>query len=108
MAYSKEQIRIISEKRVEKEKQHLDIYLTFHEMLRSGSQVFAAGQEVASRFGVTFQTVWNVRNLFSAEVEFNGKNAEHVKKMASIYPEFKERFNEYESARLDSLLQKQE
>ncbi len=86
MAQSKENIAIQSQKRVNREKRDVEIFLSYYELLDKGSMKLATAEHLAEKHSIVPMTVYNIMKRMRS----------HIKSDVAKYPEFQERYNRYE------------
>lgn len=65
---SKKDAAFWTEKRIERERKHLEIFLTFHEMIANGAMVMPAMEDLSARFGLGIVTISNIRKAMPAKI----------------------------------------
>lgn len=85
MAYSKKDLVLRSQKRVEKDKRNLDVYFRYNQLINNGSQVWPSLKQIESEFGVSHTTIYHIIKVMR----------ERVTSLIEIYPEYKKKYKDF-------------
>lgn len=65
---SKKDAAFWTDKRMERERKHLDVFLSFHELIQSGSMIMPAMEQLTARFGLGTVTISNIRKTMPGKI----------------------------------------